>query len=361
MHGEDGSSDKTTLPVENTEPLLRNRMQGPMRVAEVLVNAFSDPTKQRTPPSSRKTQHVRLITIGISHFCEKVRWGLDLIESDPDSALYYTEDAHAPGLAAFSTTDASNNTASATPMVVYEKTGEEVVLVDSAMILQELCPFLYPARYKDDILALEERLGRELGPTVRCLCYHYLLDPDHFDLLSNLCTANTSKVESILFKKMLPQGLDKGMRKSMGINAESAKDSRDAILKIFAEISDRLHGKTYLFGDVFTAADLCFAALVSPFLLPPELASMMGFHKLQDLPLGMRELYDQLIDTPAAQHALRMYELHRFGVLENPTDNSNLTKLVTPKSVSQDIFPLKSILAVCTVFAATIAIHFLKK
>jgi hypothetical protein len=159
---------------------------------------------------------------------------------------------------------------------------------------------------------------------------------------------------------MLPQGLDKGMRKLMGINTESAKDSRDAILKIFGDISDRLHGKTYLFGDVFTAADLCFAALVSPFLIPPELASMRGFQNLEDLPLGMRELYDQLIDTPAAQHALRMYELHRFGVLENPADNSNSFKLVTPKSVPQDIYPLKSILAVCAVFTAAIAIHFLK-
>ena len=34
----------------------------------------------------------RLVTIGISHFCEKARWGLEW------TGVRYVEEAHAPGM-----------------------------------------------------------------------------------------------------------------------------------------------------------------------------------------------------------------------------------------------------------------------
>lgn len=49
---------------------------------------------------------------GISHYCEKVRWALDL------SGCEYTEDMHPPGLHLFATIPATAARASMTPVLV---------------------------------------------------------------------------------------------------------------------------------------------------------------------------------------------------------------------------------------------------
>ena len=130
-------------------------------------------------PQPRSLVHIRLITIGPSHFCEKARWGLDMIESDPYSPYYYTEDAHPPLFAGIATLEASNGEASMTPMVVYteqggeqnqKELGVEKVIYDSSNILQHFCgPLLYPPSKKDEIIKMESYLGTNLGATLRVI------------------------------------------------------------------------------------------------------------------------------------------------------------------------------------------------
>ena len=74
--------------------------------------------RKRDPPSVTKSKHIRLISITVSPYVEKVRWMLDLMETDPTSIVYYTEDCHPPGIAAYYTVKASNNQASQSPMIV---------------------------------------------------------------------------------------------------------------------------------------------------------------------------------------------------------------------------------------------------
>ena len=135
------------LPVENIrQTRSKDLTRGPFKVAKTLVDAFSS-TGRRPAPSPTKDQHVRLISIGLSHYSEKVRWALDLLEADPNTQLYYTEDAHPPAFQSFATVPASNGEASRAPMVVLDEpvtpVGENVprtVIYDSSLIISTLFP-----------------------------------------------------------------------------------------------------------------------------------------------------------------------------------------------------------------------------
>jgi hypothetical protein len=104
------------------------------------------------------------VTVGISHYAEKVRWGLDIKRSDP--AFDYVEDAHPPALASLFTTRLDPG-CSATPIIELRE-GEKVsVMKDSTAILEHLCPFLYPEERLGEVREWEERLDRLLGTTSR--------------------------------------------------------------------------------------------------------------------------------------------------------------------------------------------------
>ena len=94
----------------------------------------------------------------------------------------------------------------------------------------------------------------------------------------------------------------------MKISAESAQRALAAIDAIFAQVGQQLDGRDYLVGDHFTAADLTFAALAAPLLLPPA-----GFGawlpSLDDFPPDFPGR--ALRTSRAGQHALQMYRLHR--------------------------------------------------
>jgi glutathione S-transferase len=308
------------LPPEDlrpTRPL--SILFGPLGVARVLVHIFSSTTGQRDPPSPNKKDHIRLITIGVSHFCEKARWGLDLLEQNNESPIYYTEDAHPPAFLAFATLPASNNKASTSPMVVCKP--DSSVLYKSNVILQELCPFLYPEEIQQDIIAMELDLGTRLGASVRCVAYHYLLQKEYHPVCVKMVTGKTSKVETVLFEKMLPNGIDRAMRDLIQVNESTSAASALAIRKVFSDLSKRLEensGKKGLYlmdtkakSFGFTAADLAFAALSYPLIRPPEMWDFSADDS--ELPPELVSLGNDLRATTAGQHVLQMYKRHRLA------------------------------------------------
>ena len=79
--------------IQDTKPVRsKNLRTGPLAVVKVVYKLFSTIDK-RPPPSAKKSIHLRLITIRVSHFCEKGRWALDLLDEDESSPYWYTEDA----------------------------------------------------------------------------------------------------------------------------------------------------------------------------------------------------------------------------------------------------------------------------
>mmetsp|Transcript_28051 Transcript_28051/g.81086 ORF Transcript_28051/g.81086 Transcript_28051/m.81086 type:complete len:387 (+) Transcript_28051:85-1245(+) len=362
----------SSLPVENIrQTRSKDLTRGPFKVAKTLVDAFSS-TGRRAAPSSTKDQHARLISIGLSHYSEKVRWALDLLEADPNSRLYYTEDAHPPAFQSFATVPASNGEASRAPMIILDGAitppGEESprsVLFDSSLIISTLCPELYPIESREEIVQFEEEMGRRLGPTSRALVYHQVLRPEYYSLIGFVGGVCTSKIESILFAKMLPRGLAEGMRKLMAIDETSAGVSLEEVRKVFRDVSDRLEGgqKDYIFDSTsrklgFTAADLTFAALATPLIRPPELDGLYGGPKFETRwPEALNSIRDELRATPAGKHALKMYHYHRFGVGRTARPNKS-GQIIFPKSLRRNKVPgVGATLAIGAVAAIAVGGH----
>jgi glutathione S-transferase len=95
----------------------------------------------------------------------------------------------------------------------------------------------------------------------------------------------------------------------LGINAAGIERSRAKIEQTFARIAERLRdGRRYLMGDRFTVADLTFAALAAPVVLPEQPA----------VPMPPREMFkaanpqiDAWRATPAGELVLRLYREDR--------------------------------------------------
>jgi len=388
------------LPTENLQPTHPKAFErGPFLAAKSLLQTFSTTTRQRHPPpppvsipkhmhththTKQKKNHIRFVTIGASSYCEKVRWGLDLLEADPESDVYYTEDAHPPVLASIATLEASEGEASMTPMVQYyeyecgdNKHGpqnqdsnnrkKKRILYDSTNILPIVCPFLYPIRYRNAIHAIETDLGARLGATVRCYMYHILFRPVHRQLLVDMATRHTSAIERILWSKLAMDDttttntttskLLRGMRKVMGITEDSAAISLTTIRSIFEDISRQLHVVTttptrqkldYLMDTEstkigFTAADLTFCSLAAPLIAPPEAAlftlasttttqhTNINASNRNDgvmregliLPRELLELRSELRNTVAGQHVLEIYRNHRLGAFRRTEQSTS--------------------------------------
>jgi glutathione S-transferase len=298
---------------------------GPLAIAKMAIGIWSTSERQRPPPTDKKTKHIRLITIAASHYCEKVRWVLDMLEADDLNPYYYTEDAHPPGLHSYEPLQVSKEQASITPMVAYNDNAnatEDTVLWESSKIVNTFMPSLYPEEIADQIKEMEAEIGRRLGPAVRCTAYYSLFT----DLKKYQATAESmaadprkmSNIEATLWGKFLPKGLAKGMWKAMNINEETNEACTKDMHALFDQMSKRLsnNGGKYLMdlpgGKTsygFTAADLTLAALAYPLLRPPQMQFWLA--DTDRLPPELNKISEELRATTAGQHVLRIYEKHR--------------------------------------------------
>ena len=84
----------------------------------------------------------------------------------------------------------------------------------------------------------------------------------------------------------------------------------ELIRTTFDEVADRLSdGRPYLCGEHFTAADLTFAALAGPIVLPPEYT--VPLPQPPELPPSMATTVEELRAHPAGVHALAMFRRMR--------------------------------------------------
>ncbi|KAG7373586.1 glutathione S-transferase [Nitzschia inconspicua] len=349
---DDGADGSDVMLVHDMKQMgMRHLQRPPLNVVMAIYDMFNK-IEKRDPPSNTKTIHLRLITIRVSHYNEKARWALDLLEDDDstDSPYYYTEDCHPAGFQAFESIRASKGHASATPMVIDGETDQVYIKSDS--ILRHYCPnLLYPTPYKSDIEQFEDDLGDRLGPAVRTYAYGYLLTKEYFPALVPMNTGpECSVIENFLFPYMRTM-IGPTLQKSLQINDASVQLSKDTIQSVFGDVEKRLkNGKQqYLFGDTFTAADLTFAALASPLLRPPELQAFQA--PLSQLPPDMIDFVKTLQSSPAGQHALRMYRFHRLG---GPGPSNG--RIVQIKSAPRNRIPWMAamgVVAACT--AVTVA------
>ena len=249
------------------------------------------------------SQAYRLITIGPSHYCEKARWALDLIGAP------YVEEKHPPIVHwAWSLPSGGGRT------VPILRAGKRVI-GDSSAILRFLDEAysgptrLYPedTSLRAEVEQLEDRFDLKLGPHTRRVIYFHLLPLRSLAL--EAIEPGVGGVQRMVFRVGFPF-FRFIMRRGMNISPTSAERSLDYTRQVFRAVDERLaDGRKFLVGETFTAADLSFAALAAPVLLPPNYG--VSLPRLDQLPDVVVELINGFRATAAGEFGLRLYEGYR--------------------------------------------------
>ncbi len=245
----------------------------------------------------------RLITIGPSHYCEKARWALDFYGAP------YDEEPHPPLIHLMWSLPSGG--------------GRTVpVLIDGDRAIGDSCDILhfldeqhgngcrlYPSepKLRGEVDELEELFGARLGPHTRRVAYFHLLP--HRSLTLPAVSPGVGRGQRVVFSLGFPffRWL---MRRGMNINPTSVERSLDYVRQVFGTVGDHLaDGREFLVGETFTAADLSFASLAAPLLLPTEYGAPLP--PLGELPAAVVALVSEFRATAAGNFGLRLYRDHR--------------------------------------------------
>ena len=243
----------------------------------------------------------RLITLPLSHFCEKARWALDLAGID------YREERHLPLIHRWHTRRLG---ASTVPILVTD----EGALTDSADIVRyadrhSRAAKLLPSRTADhqEALELERYLDRELGPHVRRWAYFHILGSRR--LLNRVASTGVQMPER-LFTSPIMSVTRPLIRRGYRVGPDTAERSLQRVHEVFQAVGERLMDRRrYLVADELSVADITFAALAAPMLLPERHGGAQP--SLDELPEAMRSECLRMRATPAGAYALGLYERHR--------------------------------------------------
>ena len=245
-----------------------------------------------------------LVTISISHYCEKARWALDR------AGIAYDEHRHLPGLHRVAVRRAGGNLTA--PVLVCP---EGDVQAESADIIAWADARVAPERRiipDDPALAAEARAlaadyDERLGPHTRRWVYYSLRG--RRDLAAPSLTAGVPAWQRGTFR-LTYAPISFVVNKVLDITPETAAASDREMHLVLDEVADRLSdGRPYLVGGRFTTADLTFAALAAPLVLPPEYG--VALPAIEDLPSDMAATVREVRTHPAGAHALAMFRDER--------------------------------------------------
>jgi glutathione S-transferase len=242
----------------------------------------------------------RLITIPFSHYCEKARWALEV------AGIAYDEEGHLPVFHYVATMRAGAKRS--VPALVDGKN----VIPDSTPIIayaDERRPgCLIPTRpeEREEALQLEDAFDRHLGPATRRWLYFQVLDRKDLD---HIILHDIPRWEVVALRAARPAAIAY-LKRSLKVDAAGAERSRQKIDEAFANAGALLgDGRRFLVGDRFSVADLTFAALAAPVLLPPQYGAPMP--PITAFTPEARERIEVWKRSPPGQFALRIYAEHR--------------------------------------------------
>ncbi len=242
---------------------------------------------------------VRLITIPFSHYCEKARWALERC------GVAYEEDGQLPLFHYV-----ANRRAGAKRTVPVVVDGEQLV-TDSTDIVawadaRKPGTLLPVGATRAEALALEDELDQQLGPATRRWAYFHLLPRKDLD---HVITRGVPRWQIVALKVTRPLAVGL-LKRGLKIDAAGVERSRAKIEEVFERIARRLaDGRRYLMGERFTIADLTFASLASPILLPRE--HPFGLPQPEEFPAAPQEQIKAWRASPAGAFGLRIYSEHR--------------------------------------------------
>jgi glutathione S-transferase len=246
---------------------------------------------------------LRLVTIPISHYCEKARWALDR------ACLPYREERHIQGVHRLAARRAGGG--ATVPVLVTP----EGAIGESAEILEWVDRHvpgerrLFPADTgaRAETRALCRHLDETFGPPGRRLIYVHMLPQPALVLAFN--NQGVPRWEDRLMRSGRPL-IELVLRRALGIVPGVEKEDERLVFAELDRIAGLLaDGRPYLLGERFGAADLTFAALAAALLVPADYGVTLP------QPEVMRPETAALVlrarEHPAGRFALDMYRRHR--------------------------------------------------
>lgn len=243
----------------------------------------------------------RLITIPMSHFCEKARWGLD------HAGIAFTEEGHLQVIHIWKARRAGGGRT--VPVLIAD--GE--VVADSTAILEwadRRLPAerrLYPEHLAREVQRLEAGFDEHLGPDGRLWMYHETLPV--VKQVAPWTLAGIPRWELRAFR-VGGRLLEPVISRYLGVTPVAAQAALAGVWRTYDEVAEQLSdGRPFLTGDRFTAADLTFAALSAPAICPAQYGAPLP--PLSELPPAMADEVQRLRAHPAGLFAQRLYAEQR--------------------------------------------------
>jgi glutathione S-transferase len=252
---------------------------------------------------ARSTPVRRLVTIPISHYCEKARWALER------AGLDYAEERHVQGIHRIAARRAG---AGPTVPVLVAKEGvfgesEQILEYADASLPEHLRLFPAEPSLNGEVRKLSRGLDEGLGPEGRRVMYAHMLEQRR--LMMRVNCQGVPTWERAALAALWPAMVRLGKR-ALGIGSETVQRDEASVRKAFDAIAARLSdGRRYLCGDRFTAADLTFAALSAAVLVPTEYG--VALPQPEQLPPYLAEKVQAFRDHPAGSYALGLFHEER--------------------------------------------------
>jgi glutathione S-transferase len=242
---------------------------------------------------------LRLITIPISHYCEKARWALER------TGMPYREERHVQGIHRLAARRAGGGIT--VPVLVTP----DGVLGESEEILawiDERTPSEHRLRPADpsarrEVERLCRRFDAELGPRARRLMYVHMLA--HRALMLRFNNQGVPAWEDRAIRWGWPLAV-RFARRALGIRPGIEVEDAAAVWRELDFVAELLaDGRPHLCGERFGAADLTFAALSAAVVVPPVYG--VPLPQPDVLPPRTAALVHRVRTHPAGRYALALF------------------------------------------------------
>jgi glutathione S-transferase len=255
---------------------------------------------------------LRLITIPISHYCEKARWALDR------AGLRYREERHIQGIHSLAARRAGGG--ATVPVLVTPEgaIGEshEILVWSDAHVAAERRLFPLEPAARAEVDALCRRLDEQFGPPGRRLIYVHMFRQPKLVFAFN--DQGVPAWEDATLRAGWPL-LKRFVARALGIVPGIEAADEAAVFAELDHVAELLSdGRPYLCGERFGAADLTFAALCAPVIVPREYG--IALPQPDVLAPATATLIRRAREHPAGRYALTLFaEQRRAAPAERKT------------------------------------------